>query len=292
MREAGYLAAFSASLLFGLSDSLVRAASRRLSPYVNLLISLLVGTPILWLAVPATGSLSMGLSALTAYIIAGLLNFVAGRLLFYIAVANLGAATATVATSPVTALSALLAWPLLGEKLMYLQLLGVVLASMAVYIASTRPSGKPFHGEHYLLGIMAALSASLVFATATIMVRYAAYRGGDPVTGTAISYTVALPFAALLVIAKKQHSNLLHISREHRYMIAAAISVALAQLSRYYSLTELTVANAVVLIGLFPLHTVAFTTIMGHTTEEKPGKRHVAAAIIATIAIVLVTRGK
>jgi len=237
--EAGYLAAFGAGLLFGLSDSLVRAASRRLSPYVNLLISLLVGTPILWLAVPAIGSTYMGLSALTAYIIAELLNFVAGRLLFYIAVANLGAATATVATSPVT-----------------------------------------------------ALSASLVFATATIMVRYAAYHGGDPVTGTAVSYTVALSFAALLVIAKKQQSNLLHLSREHKYMIAAAISVALAQLSRYYSLTELSVANAVVLIGLFPLHTVAFTAIMKHSTEEKPGKRHVIAAIIAIVAIMLVTRGK
>ena len=292
MSEAGYLAAFSAGLLFGLSDSLVRAASRRLSPYVNLLISLLVGTPILWLAALATGFQLTEMSVLAAYVVAGLLNFVAGRLLFYIAVANLGAATATVATSPVTALSALLAWPLLGEKLTSLQLLGVVLSSIAVYIASTRPSGRPLHGTRRLLGIIAALSASFVFATATITVRYAAYQGGDPVTGTAISYTAALPFATLLVIAKKQHSNLLHLSSEHKYMIAAAISVALAQLSRYYSLTELSVASAVVLIGLFPLHTVTFTTVMKQATEEKPGKRHVVAAIIATTAIVLVTRGK
>jgi len=265
----GYAAAFFAGLFFGLSDSLVRAASRKLSPYSNLFISLLIGTPILWLSVAAAKPAPMNMEAGLAYLASGLLNFVAGRLLFYMAVSALGAASATVTTSPVTALSALLAWPLLGESLTAQQLLGVVLASVAVYIASSEPSGEPLHGEGLVKGIAAALGASLAFASATILVRYAAYHGGDPVAGTAISYTVALPFAAILVYAKKQHQELARISREHLYMTAAAISVSLAQLSRYYSLTELRVANAVVLIGLFPLHTIAFTTLLTRATQEK-----------------------
>ena len=291
MRVTGYIAAFSAGVFFGLSDSLVRAASRRLSPYSNLLISLLVGTPLLWIAVLLVGSTSMSLEALVSYIVAGLLNFVLGRLLFYIAVSSLGAATATVATSPVTAISSLLAWPILGERLTLLQILGVILSSLAVYIASTRPSGRSFHGERVITGLVAALSASLVFALATIIVRYAAYRGGDPIAGTAISYTVAIPFAALIVLARREHREIIRLSKEHIYMIIAAISVASAQLSRYYALTVLNVADAVVLIGLFPLHTTAFTAVMTRATEEKPGKRHILAAIIASIAIILVTRG-
>ncbi|BEP18607.1 hypothetical protein PYJP_19590 [Pyrofollis japonicus] len=291
MLEKYYAVAFLSGLLFGISDGLVRAASRTLSPHVNLLISLLVGTPLLWLAVLIRGVESLASSAILAYVIAGLLNFVLGRLLFYMAVAALGAATATIVTSPVTAISALLAWPFLGEALSTLQLIGLVLFMAAIYLASSKPSGNPFQGLHHTKGVLAGISASLVFASSTLLVRYAAYNGGDPFEGTAISYTVAIPFAAILVHRRREYGKLAGLGKEHAYMIMAAVCVALAQLSRYYSLTGLSVAKVVVLIGLFPLHTVLFVHVLGKRVEEKPTIRHLLAAILATIAITLVNRG-
>jgi hypothetical protein len=77
----GYALAFMAGVFFGASDTLVRAASVRLTPLQNLLVSLLVGTPILWSVALAMGSSVPSGRALLLYILAGLLNFILGRLL-------------------------------------------------------------------------------------------------------------------------------------------------------------------------------------------------------------------
>jgi len=284
----GYLMAFMAGVLFGASDTLVRAAAVGLKPTQNLLISLVVGAPILWGVAFATGGGVPSGKPLLLYVIAGLLNFILGRLLFYIAVTYSGATTAAIVTSPTSAVAAAMAWLALGESLSPAQVTGVIMVVVAVYLTYARPSGEPLQGGRASVGILAGLASTVVFATTAILVRNASgYLGGDPVSGVAVSYTVAIPFAAAMNIAGRDAGKDWP-RRQVAIMALAAAVVAMAQLSRYTALSLIRVANASVLMALFPLHTLAFTLMLGGDLREKPGMRHAVAAVLAALGVALV----
>lgn len=283
----GYIFALMAGLFFGLSDALVRAAAVRLKPLQNLLISLIVGTPLLWLTAVSRGPPTMSTKAFTLYVLAGLLNFVIGRLLFYYAITYAGAATASIATSPTVIVSALMAWVILGESLTVLQLLGIILVVLAVYLVYRSPSGEALHGGKTSLGILAGLASTIVFASTAVIVRSASgYMDTDPIYGVAISYTSALPIVILL---NKGVPDPRLLPRKHfYYMTLAAVIVALAQLSRYFSLHLVTVAGASVIISLFPFFTILFTYMFRQELKEKPELIHLLASTLAVIGIILV----
>ncbi|MCE4601178.1 MAG: DMT family transporter [Desulfurococcales archaeon] len=282
----GYAFALLAGLFFGLSDALVRAASVRLKPLENLSISLLVGTPLLWFFALAKGSTSVDSTAMVYFILAGLLNFVVGRLLFYIAITSLGATTASILASPTVIVSAILAWLLLGESLSAIQMTGIVLVMIAVSLASFRPSGKPLHNSKTTIGVVAGIGSTVVFAITAILVRSAAgYLNADPLTGVAISYTSALPVALLLERGPLRPGIMPR--RELLYMVAAGVIVALAQLSRYQALNLTWVAKASVIISLFPLFTLLFSYVLRGEAMEEPSAVHLIAGVMAVAGIFL-----
>jgi drug/metabolite transporter (DMT)-like permease len=283
----GLVLAFTAGILFGAADVLIRAASVKLTPLANTLISLVVGTPMLWVAALVLSEVELELRAALLYALAGLANFVAGRLLLYTAISYAGAATAAVAASPTVVVASLMAWPLLGEELGAAEALGVCLVALAVYLASTKPSGEPLHGGTAAKGVALGLAASLLFAISTILVRQASgYERASPLTGLAVSYTAALPVVASLAAKRRSTVSLRLWSRYHAYAVLAAVTVTLAQLSRYGSLALTRVAEATVLMSLLPLHTVAFSAILPGV-RENPRLRHVVAAGLAVAGVAL-----
>ena len=284
MEWLGYAAAFAAGMLFAVSDVLVRMAGGAFRPRVLLALSVLVGTPLLLALALASGDPFPRGRPLQLYMLAGVLNFVIGRLLFYIAVVGAGATTASIATSPTVLLSALLAWALLGEALEPRLLAGLLLVMAGVYLASSRPSGESLHGVRPLLGVVAGVAASLVFASTSVLVR-AAGMEASPLWGVTVSYATALPI--VLVLAShdaggfRSFMGLVWSRRRHlAYAALAAIVVGLAQASRYVSLHYLPVARAVILISLFPVHTVAFTALLSGEARERVGLRHLASALL------------
>ncbi|MCE4625410.1 MAG: DMT family transporter [Desulfurococcales archaeon] len=282
----GLAAAFASGLFFGLSDVLVRLASRGLRPEQNLLLSLAIGLPVLTFLALAFGGPCPGGRALIYYSLAGLVNFVIGRLLFYVSITYAGVATASVLTTPTIILASLLAWPVLGEPLSPRVLAGLILVVVGIYLVKGKPSGEAFHGGNPTLGIIAGLSSSLAFAVSALLVRSAGgYGGGDPLWGSAVSYATALPFALALCLAR---TGCRGWERESiAYMSGGASIVALAQASRYLALSIVPVAIASALIALFPLHTVAFARLMGRKAREEPGIRHVASAGLAVSGVLL-----
>lgn len=273
----GLGSAFASGLLFGASDVYVRLASTGLSPRKNLLISLLVGSPLLWAAALALGGEPPVPEALLAYAAAGLLNFGVGRLLFYLAIAYSGVATASVLTTPTIVVASLLAWALLGEPLTPRLALGLLLVVGGVYLARARPSGEPLHGGSHLRGVVAGLASTLAFAGSSVLVRYAGGSlGGSPLYGAAISYTTAIPLALLLALRDGGGWS----PRHARAMVLGAALVALAQLSRYVALSILPVAVASVLIALFPVHTVVFARLMARELRERVGSVHALGALL------------
>jgi len=283
----GLSLAFMAGLFFAASDVLVRYASSGLTPLTNLKISLLIGTPLM-----AIASIPGGFKGLTPYYIgvyalAGLLNFVAGRLLFYIAIRNAGATTASITTTPTVLISAILAWATLGEALTLYQIIGLILVFTSILATSIEPSGKPLGGGRQIYGVAAGLTASLIFSLSTILVRSAAgYGGADPLAGATISYLTAL----IIIMAASPEIPRLRGSKHIRAMVAAAVIVALAQMSRYSALSLAPVALASMLIGLFPLHTAVLASLASRHLEENIGVRHLLAAALAIIGVVLATQ--
>ncbi|MCD6324339.1 MAG: EamA family transporter, partial [Desulfurococcales archaeon] len=114
--EVGLLLAGISGFAFSLGDVSVRAASTKLTPRANLLISLLIGTPFGALVASLSGQTFPSTpNLLMLYGLAGLLNFVAGRSLFYLSIAWAGASTSSVVTSLAVPLGAFFAWVVIGE---------------------------------------------------------------------------------------------------------------------------------------------------------------------------------
>ena len=282
----GYASALLAGLFFGLSDALVRAASVKIKPFQNLLISLILGLPFLWIFAIIKGLTSMSFATVLYFVIAGLLNFVIGRLLFYISIANVGATAASILTSPTVIVSSLLAWILLGEDLTFIQITGIILVVVSVLIVSLKPSGESLHGGKTSVGIAAGLASTIVFAVTAILVRQATnYMGGDPLVGVAISYTSALP---IVVLMNDGIPNLRSLPKKHFYfMSTAALVVASAQLSRYLAFNYIKVAEASVMMSLFPFFTLLFTLLLEHEVKETAKPIHLFAASLAVTGVIL-----
>ncbi len=184
--EAGIALGFLSGLSFAIEDVLVRAASTGLSPRANLLISLLIGTPA---AAAAALIAREGLptpQAAYLYVLAGFLNFVVGRHLFYYSIAYAGAATSSVVTSMAIPMASLFAWALLEEGSGAGEAIGLVSATAAAILASVRVSGEPLGGGSSRLGIVAGLSAAVAFAFSSSTVRTASAVGGSPLWGMGI----------------------------------------------------------------------------------------------------------
>lgn len=279
--EEAYAYATAAAALFGLSDALVRLASAGLTARANLAVSLLVGTPILALAAAAMGDPVPDTAALAAYAAAGLVNFVVGRLLFYISIESAGAVTASILASPTIIISSLLAHLTIGDPVTPGDWAGLGLVAAASYVSSTRPSGEPLRGRS-ALGVVAGAGSSLAFATAAVLVRWAGLRSGPTTWGTAVSYATALPAALVLGLSDLWGNAR---SRHTLIMVLAAAVVAGAQLSRYHALALTTVAQASAVIGTYTLFTAAFAVLLPGEAREKPGLRHLVAAALAASGV-------
>ena len=285
----GYTAAFLAGLFFALSDVLVRVSTVRLRPQVMLAISLVVGTPLLATAALIKGEPLPPPRETLLFLVAGLLNFVVGRLLFYYAVAGVGATTASIITSPTIILAAIMAWAFLGEPLTPRTLAGLGLVLAGIILASYKPSGQPLQGVGARKGILAGAASSLVFASTSVLVREAGASSASPTWGATISYAVAIPFALLLAAraAGSLRSAIPVRDPVFRVAAAAAAVVAMAQLSRYTSLSILPVAQAVILISLFPIHTAVISSLLSGEARERIGVRHLAGGILSFSGILL-----
>ncbi|MEB3756192.1 MAG: DMT family transporter, partial [Desulfurococcales archaeon] len=176
---------------------------------------------------------------------------------------------------------------LLGEALTTLQVLGVFLVMLAVYLVYNKPSGKPLHGGKSSMGVITGITSALIFSFTSLLVRFGAgYSGGNPIFGAAISYTTALLLLSPF-LAKNALSEVRSHGKVFYYMVMAAVIVALAQLFRYTAFSVCNVARVSVLITLFPIHTLIFSMMLSAELKEKPGVRHIASVIMAIIGVIL-----
>ncbi len=285
--DAGHVLAFMAGLSFAANDVMTRILSRDVERETLVAISLLVGSPFLWIAGLAKGETIQGIEPVMVFAAIGLLHFGLARYLFYTAIAGLGAASAAITTSPVPVLSSMIAWAALGEELSIYDLAGIILVAAAILIVGLKPSGRPLQGVSSLKGLAAGLAASLIFSITSVLVRGATTEYNIAVLGAALSYTAAIP--VILALARSRGSSLLVRRRDAIGVLAyvSGIIVATAQLLRYEALSRIPVAEAVILISLFPFHAMLLSKLLSDMGEEDVRASHVLAGVLAVAGVIL-----
>ncbi len=289
MSLAGYVFAYLASLLFAISDILVRKATGRgIPPYGNLFLSLTVGIPLLALAGLMDPPLE-DIAVVSAYMAVGVLHFYLGRLLFYTAVAGLGASSSAILVSATPLAASVMAWIMLGEDLTTRLMISLILILVASYIAMRNPSGRPYHNVGRLRAIASGVTAVLIFSLSTVAVRWLGFMTSSPVVGALSSYVGAYPLAIATLHLGLARGGSGTGSWSKSAIVLASLggaSVAFAQASRYTALDLISVPEASVLFGLFPVNTALLSAFVGGE-EEKPGKKHGIAAFLAFAAVVI-----
>ncbi len=284
----GYILAFSAGVFFAFSDVLTRIASGGMDRKIIVAISLLVGTPILWFTGIALGEPFPSMKIAFLFAVIGLIHFGLARYLFYTAIAGIGASAAAITTSPTLLFASFFAWVFLGENLSLTDILGAIFVTIAVFLVGYNPSGKPLQGTNKIVGLLAGLSSSLLFAISTTIVRFATTESASPTLGASISYSTALvPYLFLLL----RKNRIVRESVKKRWYILVSILsgiiVTLAQLTRYQALYRIHVAETQILISLFPFHTLLIAFLLKKETKESIRPIHFLAALLAIVGMIL-----
>ncbi len=285
--DLGFLLALASGVFFAFGDVFVRLASVGLSPRVNQLISLIIGTPfITLLALSFSGLPSVTPEPLVLYVGAGLLTFALGRVLFFACIAFVGASTSSTIVTLTIPLAALWAWVLLGEVPSVGDLIGLGLVSAAAVLASREPSGEVLQGGSRLLGVAAGITATVTFSLSSSVVRVANSLSGDPLWGLVASYLAALPASLAYSMREFRRLNLPELSKYLRFMVAGTLSTSTAQALRYVALSVIPVASVAVMIGLFPVYVVFLSrVVLRGEGRERPKVVHGVAAVMAVAGV-------
>lgn len=245
----GIIAAFLTALFFALNSVTLRRGVLSGYVYSSTAISILLGIPmylgVLWFSPEIIYLNKIKIFFIIPFIVVGFLHFVLGRYLYYSAVHYAGA----VISMPIMAMgqifAAYLAIFLLNEKITFLKISGLLIATLGFAAISSLGYRKASIRK----GIILSISSAFIFASSTLIIRYALCIFNHPITGVLISYLTALPFYLLILNRKNIREEIISIkSRIVVYLVVSAILVNLGQLTRYFSLNiiEVTIASPII----------------------------------------------
>jgi len=278
------LAAFS----FGLNLVTSRRGLVSGHIYTGVLISVAVGVPMFLLLSVTTREFydaTVSLDAVIALALAGVLHFGVGRALLYKSVHLVGSNITGSITASNTLYSVLLGVVVLGEKPSLYDVLGTALILIGLVLITLRGARiiKSYRGFIY------AFITSIIFAVTPILVKVGTASLNAPILATSISYTAALiPYLALLMHSRFRCELLKVDFRILKYLLLAALTVNMAQLLRYISLSLGNVSSVTPIISTNPLFGITLSYIFNRNMEDF-NVRIVAGAALIVIGITLIT---
>jgi drug/metabolite transporter (DMT)-like permease len=232
LRFAGELAALGTAVCWSAGSNFFAAAGRRMGSVVlnRLRISaamVLLGATLLitrgspwpgW-ATPA----QVGVLALS-----GLIGFVFGDTWYFRALVILGPGRAALLASTAPLFTAVIAWPLLGERLGPLALLGMAMTLGGVWwVLAARSAKAPEHIEGSVaMGVFAGVLGALGQAGGYVLSKLALRSGLDPLSATMVRVTAACAAVWLLATFEGAAVRTLAALQERRaagFMLAGAV---------------------------------------------------------------------
>jgi len=280
--------ALLAALFFGLNLVTSRRGLISGHVYTGVLISMVTGIPMFLLfsiIVQELYKATITLSAITVLSLAGILHFSIGRSLLYKGIHLVGSNI----SGPIIASSALyvvlLSILILGERPTTYDILGTISIVIGLTLITMRGARivKSYRGLIY------AFAASIIFSITTILVKVGITSLNTPILATAISYTAALPPYLVLLIHSKFRSELFNTDYKIlKYLTLAALTVNIAQLLRYISLSIGDASSVTPITNISPLFGIILSYIFNRSIEDFNIKIIIGAILVVT-GVALIT---
>jgi len=196
---SSFFALLSAAL-FACNALCVRLAVRSSSAATATLVSIATNFATLWLTAILSGSLShLALGPALVFLLAGAFTPGLARLSYYEAITLIGITPASTITSSTPIFAAILAVPVLGERLSLRVALGTLLVAAGVWLSIRSPGTSS--GPRSWAGVLLALNTALMAAISFILRKVGLRMLPDPLLASTITVTgslaVLLPFLAL-----------------------------------------------------------------------------------------------
>jgi drug/metabolite transporter (DMT)-like permease len=287
----GIITGLSATILFALNGVATRRGVLEGHIYSNAFASIIIGIPLYLIYLLMVGEygliFSMDINILILFILAGILHFLIGRVLLYSSVHYIGAASAFPIISISNILAAFVAIPVLNETINFMKIVGLLIATVGVYLISS----IFFDIRSYRFGLVLGLSAAVTFAITSIIIRYALLMYDYPIVGVFISYIYVAPFYFALISWRRIREEFRSININIlKYIVMASIFVDVAQLLRYVTLEYIEVSIIGPIFALMPFFTIGFSYLFNRDIEIFDVKIIVATFLII-IGIIFVIMG-
>ena len=254
-----------------------------------------IGTNItaLWVVAAARGSLQHLLtSASLVFLMAGAFAPALARLTYYQSINLIGVARATVFSSTTPLFAAILAVPVLGERLSWPVGAGTVLVVAGVALA-IRPEAEPpstrSTGGRLTTGALLALNTA-VMASVSFMLRKIGLRLlPDPVLGAALTVTGSLVVLVPYIAARWKHEPLRASRGSLVWLITSGLLTTGGFLAYYLALSLGDVVVVTPLSNTTPLFAVALLSAFRQV--ERVTAPIVIGSVLAVAGVLLVVGG-
>lgn len=274
---AGALCAAGATIFIrhGLRDSHV---------YTGVWINLVVGTVGLWGAVLAMGSLeAVHPTGIAFFVAAGLVGTVAGRLLRFISIEQVGASVASAVINLSPFISTGLAILILGERVTVPILAGTVVIVLGTILLSASGRHLGFRPRQLTIPFLSATC----FGVVAILRKLGLSQTG-PVLGFAVNVTTALVAFTVFLLLSGNRRALVCEGRSLGYFVAAGVAENAGVFLGLMALNLGSVSVVVPLSGVGPLFVLplSFFFLKG---VDRLSARVVLGTILIVLGVYLVT---
>jgi drug/metabolite transporter (DMT)-like permease len=294
MRYAGELASLGTALCWSVGSNLFTAAGRRMGAVVLNRHRIVVAGVLLSLALWVTHGApwpfwaTRGATALLA--LSGIVGFVFGDTFFFRSLVILGPGRAGLLLSLSPLITAAIGWPLLGEHLGPMALLGMTLAVGGVsWVMLERGTHETLsrHGR-VSTGIVAGLLAALGQSGGYVLSKLALRSGIDPLSANTIRIGAAAVTMWAFTAAQRQIGPTLGALRDRgatAFMLGGAILGPVVGV--VLSLTALEFIEAGVAASIIAVYPILALAISSRFHGEPMTPRSLIGALVATAGVVV-----
>lgn len=292
--RAGELCALGTALCWSGSSNLFAAAGRRMGSQVLNRLRIVAACAFLMTALTIARGTPWPLWAtgpqLVLLALSGFVGFVFGDAWYFRSLVILGPGRAALLTTASPLLTALIAWPVLHERLGPLAVLGMLLTVGGV--TWVIGAGTDFAHEHAegsaALGVVAGLLGAVGQAVGYVLSKSALRTGIDPLSATVIRVAAAAAVMWLVAVARREAAPTLAALADRR---AAAFTVGGAFMGPFMgvtlSLAALHWIDAGVAASITAIHPV-FTMIVASRAHGEPLRwRTFGGALVAVAGVVV-----
>lgn len=268
------------------------------------LVSIVVSVAVFWAILAVRGfPAGVTVAGLVPFVVAGILNPAAFRLLYFEGIDRVGARVAATIQATYPAIATLLAVATLGETLSALTAGGVALIVVGGGILQfvrnvAADDGAP--ATDLIAAELAELAprdlvypavATVILAVSYVIVKYGLDQMPAPVVATATGQTTALvAFLGILAVSPRSRRQLSTVSRPAYLAFAGAgVAVAAFWLAQFFALEVGTVVTVIPLVSTAPLFVVAISYALA---RQLPRSARVVLAVLAIVGgVVLIQVG-